>query len=186
MSRSSGPRPGRRVLVATFGSAAAIVEAARASRERGFAIVDAYTPFAVHGLDEAMGLRPSRLPWACFAGGAAGCAIAWWLQIWTSAHDWPLDVGGKPLAAWPAFVPVAFELTVLLAGLTAFVATFARSGLWPGKRARLAAPRLTCDRFALVLEEAGASYPVQEVVQLCERAGALAVEERYEPGEATP
>jgi hypothetical protein len=170
----------RRFLIGSFGRAEDILRAAAAARAEGYEVVDAFTPYAVHGLDRAMGLRPSRLTFVCFAGGVAGLALAIWLEVWTSAFDWPLDVGGKPLLSFPAFVPVAFELTVLLAGLSVFLATIARSGLFPGKEPRLPLPRVTDDRFALVLLEGDAAFRPARARALLERHGALLVEEREE------
>src|SRR5260370_20334631 len=108
---------GERILVGSFANEEDILEAVRAARARGFRIADVYTPYAVHGLDQAMGLRPSRLPWACFAFGLLGVASALGFQFWTMAIDWPLHVRGQPWNSLPAYVPIAFECMVLGAGL---------------------------------------------------------------------
>lgn len=139
-----------RFLVGYFEQEEQVVSATRAAREAGLPVHDVYTPYAVHGLDAAMGLRPSRLTWVCFLAGLTGGSLALLFQWWTSAVDWPLNVGGKPFASLPAFIPVTFELTVLVAGLTTVAALLARSALFPGK-AREALPRVTDDRFALAL-----------------------------------
>ena len=81
------------------------------ARLRGFEVHDVFTPFPVHGMDAAVGLKPSRLTWIGFAAGAFGLAFALILQIWTSAYDWALNVGGKPFNSFPLFIPVGFELT---------------------------------------------------------------------------
>jgi hypothetical protein len=128
--------------------------ATRAARAAGFAIADVFTPYAVHGLDEAMGLPPSRLPWVCFVAGLAGGGFALGFQIWVSAVSWPLNVGGKPFASIPAFIPITFELTVLSAALSTALALLVRAKLYPGRRA-VTLPRVTDDRFALVLATAG-------------------------------
>ena len=120
-------------MIAVFDNETDLLAATRAAREAGCEIVDVYTPYAVHGLDEAMGLRPSRLGWVCFLCGAAGAALAVWAQFWTSAVDWPLNVGGKPFNSLPAFVPVIFEVCVLLAGLGVVGALLLRCRLWPGR-----------------------------------------------------
>lgn len=139
-----------RYLVGYFEQEEQVVEATRAAREAGLPIHDVYTPYAVHGLDAAMGLRPSRLTWVCFGAGLTGGALALWFQWWTSAVDWALNVGGKPFNSLPAFIPITFELTVLTAGLVTVAALLARAKLFPGK-AREALPRVTNDRFALAL-----------------------------------
>src|SRR5512146_3211485 len=70
------------------------LDAIRASRARGFRVVDVYSPYAVHGIDDAMGLGPSRIPWIVFALGLAGAALKVWFEFWTTAVDWPINVGG--------------------------------------------------------------------------------------------
>jgi molybdopterin-containing oxidoreductase family membrane subunit len=161
----------RPVLIGDFATEEEVLRATRAAREQGYRIVDVYTPYAVHGLDRAMGLRPSRLPWACFAAGLFGVTFALAFQFWTMAYDWPINVGGKPWNSLPAYVPVAFEVMVLLAGLGVVGAFLLRCRLFPGKYAafpiagnaetgdgRLAEKvpvpcvGVTDDRFVLVLE----------------------------------
>ena len=109
-----------------------------------------YTPYAIHGLDETLGWRRSWLPAACFLGGASGAGLAMWFQYWTTASDWPLNVGGRPWNSLPAFVPVVFESMVLLAGFTLVFAFFCRCRLYPGKQARLPLEGLTDNRFAVI------------------------------------
>lgn len=169
-----------RWLVGVFTREEDLLGAVADARERGFEIVDAFTPYAVHGLDQAMGLAPSRLTWACFCGGATGLSLAMLLEVWTSAFDWPLNVGGKPLVSLPAFVPVAFEMTILFAGLGVFFATLLRCGLVPGKRPRLALEGVTDDRFAVVLLEDDAAFDPAEARALFADHHAVSVEEREE------
>jgi len=179
----------RRFLIGYFTRESDVLAATSAARERGYEIVDVHTPYAVHGLDRAMGLPPSRITFACFFGGVLGCGLAWWLQVFTSAQSWPLNVGGKPLVSGPAFVPVAFELTILFAGLTVFATTFARSRLFPGQRPRLALPGVTDDRFAIVLHMKDAAFSPGAARCLLEGHGAASVEEReegYDAGEVRP
>ena len=131
-----------------------LLDAVRAARAAGMEIRDAFVPYAVHGLDEAMGQPRSRLTWVCFGAGLTGGALALSFELWTSVVSWPLNVGGKPFASVPAFIPVTFELTVLSAALASAFAFFLRSRLWAGKPAE-PLPRVTDDRFALVLEGDG-------------------------------
>jgi hypothetical protein len=141
----------RRRQVATFASEHAFLAAARACVQSGATIVEAYSPHPVHGLDEVMGIPRTRLPFATLAGGLCGLTLGLWLEYWTSATDWPLNVGGKPFDSFPAFVPVAFELTVLLAGLATVFGVLARCRLFPGKKPGLALARTTDDHFGLVI-----------------------------------
>lgn len=171
----------RRVLVALFDHEDRVREALPALRERGYRIEDVYAPYAVHGLERAAGLAPSRLGWVCGAAGLAGAGLMFWFQVWVSAADWAINVGGKPFASLPAFVPVAFEAGVLVAGLTTVAALFAVSRLWPGKRAALVDPRVTDDRFAVVVEEPDAAFDPEEVRSLLAAHGAVWAEERVVP-----
>lgn len=118
----------------------------------GYRVLDTYTPFPVHGMDEAMGIKPSRLPRACLAFAILGLVTALVLQVWTSAFDYPLRVGGKQLAAIPAFIPVLFELTVLFAGLGVVASLFVVSRLRPRFRVPNLHPGVNDNRFVLAAE----------------------------------
>src|SRR6516165_10545835 len=137
----------RRVLVGDFARAEYLLGAARAAREHGLRIADAYTPYPVHGLAGAMGLRPSRLPWLCFGLAVVGATSKLAFQFWAMAVDWPVNVGGKPWNSFPAYVPVTFEVMVLLAGLGVVLAFLLRCGLLPGRRATPVFPGVTDDTF---------------------------------------
>jgi hypothetical protein len=165
-------------MLGIFDDEAGILGAAGAARERGLRIVEAYTPYAVHGLDRAMGLKRSRLPLVCLIAGGLGAVLKLWFEIWTAAIDWPIDVGGKPWNSLPAFVPITFEVMVLFAGLTTVAAFIAVSGLRPWKKAKLIHPAITNDRFALVIEETDAAFDVDQVRRLLERHGAVEVSEQ--------
>src|SRR6185295_2064923 len=109
-------RPQARVfgLVAEFKNPHALIEGVKAIRKAGFTRIDTHTPFPIHGMDRAMGLPQSKLPWLVFAGGMTGVSSAVLLQWWMNAFDYPFRVGGKPFFSYQAYVPVCFELTVLL------------------------------------------------------------------------
>ncbi|MBW8875891.1 MAG: DUF3341 domain-containing protein [Acidobacteria bacterium] len=145
----SGPVSGQ--LVASFAGETELLAAVRTVRERGFRVHDVFTPYAVHGLDEALAAPRSRLPWVTLAGALAGLTAAVGLQVWCAVVDWPLDVGGKPANSALAFLPISFELTILLGGLATAAAFFWRSGLGRRFEPRLAAPDITDDALVLVL-----------------------------------
>jgi hypothetical protein len=170
----------RRVLLGIFAREEDVLEATRATRTNGLKILDVYAPYAVHGLDVAMGLRRSRLPWVCFLAAAVGAALKLWFEFWTTMVDWPVNVGGKPWNSLPAFVPVTFEVMVLSAGVTTVLAFLLISRLWPGKRAVIPAPGATDDRFVLAVEETDAAFDPARVRALFERFNAVSVEERVE------
>src|SRR5688500_12662660 len=102
-------------MIAEFESAEAILAAATRAREDGYTRMDAYTPFPVHGLAEAIDFKDNLLPWMIFLGGVAGAVGGFGLQVFVSLIDYPLNVGGRPLVSWPLFIPVTFECTILLA-----------------------------------------------------------------------
>ena len=151
-----------------------LVAGAAAARQAGFEVYDAYTPFPVHGLDEAVALKRSRLTWIAFAAGAVGLIAALTLQIWTSAYDWPLNVGGKPFNSFPLFIPVAFELTVLFSGLIAISVLLARNRMWLFSKRRVF-EQVTDDRFVLVLRQSDASFDMDKAVDLFARYRAVNV-----------
>jgi mono/diheme cytochrome c family protein len=169
-----------RLFVGVFEQDGDVAAAAEAAREHGLHIADVYTPYAVHGLDRALGLRPSRLSGACLLFGLLGVGVALWLQFWTSAVDWPLNVGGRPWNSLPAFVPVTFELMVLCAGLGVVATFLAVSRLYPGKGTRLPYPGVTDNRFVLVLKETDAAFDAGTTRRLLEHHGAVHTEEREE------
>ncbi|HKB10169.1 MAG TPA: DUF3341 domain-containing protein [Vicinamibacterales bacterium] len=141
----------RTYLVATFADPPALVDAVRTVRAEGFKIFDVYSPCPVHGLDEAMGVRPSRLPYVTFVAAAAALAATIAFEFYAAVFDWPLNVGGKPDNSTLAFIPIAFEMTILAGGLTTAIAFLARRGLFPGAPARLMASGVTEDCFAVAL-----------------------------------
>lgn len=160
-----------------------ILNATRAVRERRFRIVDVFVPYAVHGLDKAMGLRPSRLPWISLALGVIGASLKIWFEFWTTATDWPINVGGKPWNSLPAFVPVTFEVMVLFAGIGTVVAFLIGRRLLPGRKAVLPFPGVTDDKFVLVMEETDAAFDVAQVTTMLEEFNVVRVEERVTLGD---
>jgi hypothetical protein len=111
-------------VLARFTTPRDLLRACERVRDAGFTRWDAHTPFPVHGLDRAMGLSPSRLPWIVLALGLTGAAAAMLLQWWVHTRAYPLVISGKPLFSWPAFVPVTFEVGVLFGALGAVLGMF--------------------------------------------------------------
>lgn len=147
-----------------------------ALRADGFEVDDVHTPYAVHGMDEALGLRESRLGLATLVGGLAGCAIAFGFQIWTHAIDWPLVIGGKSPLALPAQVPVSFELTILFAAFATVGALLVRRRLFP----RLAVappgqpgPAVTDDRFVILVVERDGGFRPSRLAEMALSLGAI-------------
>lgn len=108
-------------LAAEFSQVPGLLAAAEKVRDEGFEHWDVHTPFPVHGLNDAMGLRMTRLPWVTMVCGATGCLAGLLMQWWMNAHDYQLIVSGKPMWSLPANIPVAFELTILFAAIGTFI-----------------------------------------------------------------
>ena len=159
-------------VFATFNDEHSLLAAARSAREEDLVIVDAYTPYPVHGLEAAMGIRRSRLTYACFFFGAAGLIGGLGFQLWVFVVNWAMTVGGTSLNVLPALIPVAFETAILFAALGTVVTFFAVARLFPGKRASLAAEGITDSQFVLAVE----SDDGERAKEFFEDQGAVKVE----------
>jgi hypothetical protein len=158
-------------LVGIWSDEHAVLKAAKAARAAGFTKFDAISPFPIHGMDDAMGLKRSWLPWVTFFAGTFGCLFALWMQWYIAVYDWPLNIGGKPYFSLPAFIPVIFELTILIGGLVTVAALFVTVGL-PKVNPPVIDPRLTDDRFALYVPENDTGYNVDKIDRLFREHGA--------------
>jgi len=116
-------------LMAEFDGPEGLLAAAQRASEEGYQKINAYAPYPIHGLAEAVGHRRTRLPLVVLIGGIVGGVGGYLLQLWVSAVAYPINVGGRPLNSWPAFIPVTFELTVLCAALAAVLGMLALNGL---------------------------------------------------------
>jgi hypothetical protein len=116
-------------LMAEFETAGELVAAARRTREAGFKKFDAYAPFPIHELDDAMDLHDNRVSLFTLIGGLIGCAGGFGLASWVEAVALPLNIGGRPLISAPMFIPITFECTVLIGGLTAAISMIIMNGL---------------------------------------------------------
>lgn len=141
--------------LAEYTTPAAVMHAAEKIRDAGYSKWDVNTPFPIHGMDAAMGIKPTPLGWISFCGGLTGGSLGMLMEWWMNAVDYPLNIGGKPAFAPPAFVPVSYELTILL---TAFATIFGMLGLnrlpqlyhWAFYSKRF--ERATDDRFFITIE----------------------------------
>jgi len=141
--------------MAEFDTPTAIVAAARRAYAEGYRRMDTYTPFPVEGLAEELRFHRTRVPLIVLLGGLAGCLGGYFLQYWIMALYWPVNVGGRPLNSWPMFIPVTFELTVLVAALSAVLGMLALNGLPHPYHPVFNVPRFALasqDRFFLCIE----------------------------------
>jgi hypothetical protein len=167
-------------VLAEFDSPAALLSAAERVREAGFTRWDTHSPFPVHGLERAMGLKRSYVPVVVLLLGLGGAAGGMLLQWWVSTRAYPLVVSGKPFFSWPAFVPIMFECGVL-GGATGAVLGFLGLSRLPRHHHPLfnsrRFERVTDDRFFISIEAADPRFDASETPRLLERAGAAAVEQ---------
>lgn len=167
-----------RFLVGTFSDADRMMSALGPLRAAGVSIHDVFAPYPVHGLDHAMGIRRTRLPLVTLIMGLVGLAFALCFQYYTAVFDWPLDVGGKPDNSTLAFVPICFELTVLIGGLGTVGAFLLRTRLFPGRREQLPVHGVTNNVFAVVVHAPAEGDTETRARQIFKESGADAVEEQ--------
>lgn len=150
-------------------------------RANGYEIIDVYTPYPVHGIDRAMGLRPSRITFVCFALTLLGAGLKLGFQVWASSVSWPVNIGGKPLNSLPAFIPVTFEAAILCGALGTVLVLLIRSGLFPWSKPNLPAARVTDDQFVLAIRQTDPDLPPELAERLLRDHGAIDI--REESGE---
>ena len=152
-------------LLAEFDSAQQLLDAATRAREAGFTRTDAFSPFPIHGLAEAVGFRESLIPKFVFGGGLAGAMAGAGLQYWTSVIDYPMNIGGRPYFSWVSFIPITFELTILFASFTAVISMIALNGLPRPHHPVFNAPRFaraSQDGFFLAIEASDPRFDADE------------------------
>jgi hypothetical protein len=164
-------------VMAEFDNAPALLKAAASVRDAGYTKWDAHTPYPVHGLDKAMGIRRTPLPWLVFIAGATGAAVGVGLQWFTNAFDYPLLVSGKPFFSLPACIPVVFELTILFAAIAAVLGMLGLNRLpelYHALFTRSRFRRASDDRYFIWIEASDPKYGGAET--LLRAQGAAAVE----------
>ncbi|MFI5379159.1 MAG: DUF3341 domain-containing protein [Tepidisphaerales bacterium] len=166
-------------ILAEFQNVDSILRAAREVRKAGYTRFDVHSPFPIHGIDAAMGIRPTILPWLVLLAGLAGLVGAILMQWWMNARDYPFMISGKPFFSLPAFVPIIFECTVLCASYTAVFGMLMLNRLpmlynpmFKIERFR----RVTSDRFFLAIDATDPKFQQAATSQLLQQLGADAVE----------
>ncbi len=173
-------------LLTEFDAASQLMPAVEKCRDQGFTKWDVHTPFPVHGMDDAMGIRGTRLPFLVLLGGLSGLGIATLMQWWMNAIDYPFLISGKPLFGLPANIPVMFELTVLLSAFATFFGMWGLNGmpqlyhpLFNNRRFR----RATQDRYFIVVEAKDPKFQAEKTREFLASLGGAAVEAVYESPE---
>ena len=169
--------------MAEFDNVTDLMAAAEKVRDAGYTCWDVHTPFPVHGMDEAMGIRPTVLPWLVLCGGLTGLTGGLALQWFTNAFDYPYFISGKPLISAPAWIPVTFELTILCSALTTVFGMLGLNNLphlynplFKNDKFR----RATDDRFFIVVESADAVFDEKETYNFLGSLAPLSIETVYD------
>jgi hypothetical protein len=149
----------------------AFVEAARKVYGSGFRKFEAISPYPLHGIDDAMGIPRSYIPWITFIFGLMGCTFGVWFTWWCSAVNWPINIGGKPMWSLPAFIPIIFECTILFAALSSVGALILICGL-PRIDPPVIDPALSSHKFGLFVPEDDAGFDVAKIESLFKQLGA--------------
>jgi len=167
-------------VVAEFDTPEKLMAAAEAARKAGFKKMDAYSPFPIHGLSEAIGFKDVKVPFSVFAGGLCGSLFGYTLQYYVHVFDYPMNVGGKPLNSLPSMIPVTYEATILFSGLTAFFSMLAFNKLPKPYHSIFNTPnfeRATQDRFFLAIESSDPYYDAEKVKAFLKEQSPLNISE---------
>jgi hypothetical protein len=168
-------------VVGEFDNEHALMEAAERTRDAGYRRIDAYAPFPVEGLSEALGLKSNKVALLTLIGGLCGGLGGFGFEYWCNVIAYPLNIGGRPLNSWPAFIPVMFELTVLGASLSAVFGMLALNRLpqpyHPLFNVERFAKHATSDRFYLCIEARDKKFHLAEVARFLQSLGAHHVSE---------
>lgn len=169
---------GNNYIVGVFNDEDILLSAVQKVRKSGVKIEEVYSPFPVHGLDEALGYKRSRLPVAAFLFGLLGTILALTMQLYMLAIDWPMIIGGKDFAAIPDFIPVTFELTVLISAFGMVGCFLVVSNLKPYGKPRIFDLRSTDDMHIMALNLDANPVPVEELRKVLRDSGAIEVNDK--------
>jgi hypothetical protein len=166
--------------MAEFDNPTALVNAARAAREKGYRKLDAYSPFPIEELSDALDLHRNRLPLIVLAGGIVGGVVGYLMQYYVTVWSFPINIGGRPLHSWPAYIIITFELTILLAAISAVMGLLALCGLPMLYHPAFNVPRFALasrNRFFLAIEAADPLFDGRATPEFLETLGAREVSE---------
>ncbi len=169
-----------RGLIAEFDAVEPLKKAATRIRDAGYTKIDAFTPFPVHGLEKCLGIPPTALPWIALIAGATGTSLGLLMEIWMNGYDYKYIISGKPFISLPAFIPVAYELTILLASFGSFFGMLALNGLPKFSNPLFNDPkfdRATDDRFFLLIDSSDPRFQEAGVRKLFGELHPLSISE---------
>jgi len=165
-------------VVGIFNDEDVLLHAVENIRGKGVKIQEVFSPFPVHGLDEVLGYKRSRLPIAAFFFGMTGTSLALIMQIWMLGYDWPMIIGGKDFVSLPPFIPVTFEMTVLLSAFGMVITFFIVSDMKPYKWPRQFDNRSTDDKHVMAIDLAENKLSKDEISLILKDSGASEVNEK--------
>lgn len=165
-------------IVGVYGDDDLVLKAVKSIRTANVKIHEVFSPFPIHGIDEALGYKHSRLPRAAFAFGVLGLSLALLMQYWMMGYDWQMIIGGKNYASLPPFIPVAFEITVLLSALGMVATFFIASDLKPYKKPKIFDIRITDDKHVIAIDLAENKLAKDEISKIVAQSGAEEVNEK--------
>ena len=166
---------GKKFVVGVYDDEAVLMTAVEKIRSKGVKIHEVYTPYPVHGLDNALGYKYSNLPIAGFLFGICGTITGLTMMIWMLGFDWPMDIGGKPHIPLPAFIPITFEITVLFCALGMTGTFFVASNLNPWTTPKMFDPRSVDDKFVMTLDVATNKQDSAQLKSILSETGASEV-----------
>lgn len=175
-------------LMAEFNDPDVLVEKTRQAREAGYEKMDTYSPFPIHGLSEALGIKRNWVPYVVLFGALLGGIGGFMLQYWTAAIDYPINIGGRPLNSWPAFMVITFESAVLLAGVIGIVGMLALNKLPLPYHPVFSVPRFQLasqDRFFLCIFEYDPQFDMEKTRKFLESLGPEGVYEVEQDDDST-
>jgi hypothetical protein len=167
-------------LMVEFDNPEELVKSARNAREAGYREMDAYAPFPVEGLAEAVGFPKTRLPLITLIGGFTGCIGGFLLQVYPNVFGYPLNIGGKPYYSWPAFIPITFELTILCAAISCVFGMLILDGLPTPYHPVFNVPRFelaSSTKFFLCIKARDKKFDREKTKEFLESLGARGVSE---------
>ena len=165
----------KRFALGVFEDEDVLLHAVDNVRAAGVKIYEVFSPYPVHGIDDALGIERSRLPIAAFFYGLCGLSFALWMQIYMLGFDWPMIIGGKPAISLPAFIPVSFELTVFFTCHGMVITFYTISKLYPRFKTPMLDVRSTDDKFVMAIELDESSSQLPKLTQLLRENGASEV-----------
>ncbi len=168
----------KRFVLGVFEDEDVLLHAVDKVRAAGVKIYEVFSPFPIHGLDDALGIERSRLPIAAFFYGLCGLSFALWMQIYMLGFDWPMIIGGKPAISLPAWIPVSFELTVFFTCHGMVITFYTISKLYPRFKTPMLDVRSTDDKFVMAIELDENSSQLPKLTQLLRENGASEVNQK--------